>query len=70
MKSQNRDDKIRNVLEHLKFARWKDLKKETGLSDGTLFRGLTSLMKQPCEVLKLKNLYALTKYRDDLEREE
>jgi len=62
----NRDEKILDAIK--KFARpphygatWTELKRETGIPDGTLYRRLQSLLKAK-QIIHIGKLYSLPKY--------
>jgi hypothetical protein len=66
----SRDERILIALKKLRVARFIDIMRETGLSEQTLNRGLTSL-KINGEVLQLRERgpYALKRYKHELEKE-
>lgn len=69
MESRNRDEAIRHAftLGHLRVATWTQVKKETGLPDGKVTRGLKSLVKYG-EVHHKGRWYALTTHQPELEK--
>ena len=72
--TEDRDTKILAAIKKLtykktKIIRWRQLKSETGLSDGSLDRGLTSLQKYGhISAVKIsgKNAYALKEFENEL----
>jgi hypothetical protein len=66
----NRDEKILDAIKKLAHppnygATWTRLKKETGLTSGTLTRGLQSLLKAK-QIIHIGRLYSLPKYEQML----